>query len=198
MSLSSVKPEWNEIVEAYRAAGGAWPFKKVEVALWALQKELYKPSPEDILRMCADSLADAMRESTFKDESGLDIRRMLPARTTRGGEQGTFWDDFRTAPIDHVQVGVAQRRNAITGECFHLDNMVRYSNAHRPASEQIDLVLDFTNDVREMRQPVTPAAKRPRLTLVTPTSSSNERRPQPSQPQRARRRSTLRPEPSHP
>ncbi len=139
-----------------------------------------------------------MREATFKDESGCDIRRMLPARTTRGGEQGTFWDDVRTAPIDHVRIGVAQRRNVIAAECYHLDNVVQYSNSHRDESDQIELVLDFTADVKEMRQPVIKEPKRPKLTHVYSTPSSSERQPPPSPPQRTRRRSPLRREPSHP
>lgn len=177
---------WEQIVEDYRAAGGPWPFKKGEVAEWALARDRWKPSAADIRRMCADSLTDAMREASFTDESGREVRRMLPAKTTRGGEQGTFWDDLRTAPIDHVRIGVAQRRGGIVAECYHLNNMARYSNEHRSAEDQIELVLDFTNDVLEMDQPVKRVATQSaKLMLITPTRSSNESQRHPAPPQPA-------------
>lgn len=178
--------QWMQIVEDYRTAGGPWPFKKGEVAEWVLTHSRWKPSPADIRKMCADSLADAMRGASFTDEAGREVRRMLPAKTTRGGEQGTFWDDLRTAPIDHVRIGFAQRRNGITAECYHLNNMVRYSNEHRGPDDQIELVLDFTNDVREMDQPLGRGEQPTKLTLITSTPSSTEPQQQPEQPRRAR------------
>ena len=190
---------WEQIVEDYRAAGGPWPFKKGEVADWALAHDRWKPSHADIRRMAADSVADAMREASFTDEAGREVRRMLPAKTTRGGEQGTFWDDLRTAPIDHVRYGVAQRRNGIVAECYHLNNMTRYSNEHRGPEDQIELILDFTSDVREMEQPVKEKAEgTTKLTLVTPNPSSTERPPQSAPPRpagqgSASRRGTSRP-----
>ena len=169
---------WEGIVADYRAAGGPWPFKKTEVAEWALARDRWKPSAADIRRMCGDSLADAMREASFEDENGREVRRMLPARTTRGGEQGTFWDDLRTAPIAHVRIGVAQRRNAIAAECYHLKKIARYSNEHRGPEDQIELILNFTNDVKEMDEPATLAkGQTPKLTLVTTTSSSEHAQP---------------------
>jgi hypothetical protein len=197
--VSSYTDQWFQVVEEYRAAGGPWPFKKTEVAEWALAHHRWKPSHADIRRMCADSLADAMREVNFTDEAGRVVRRMLPAKTTRGGEQGTFWDDLRTAPIDHVRIGIAQRRNGIAAECYHLNNMARYSNEHRGPKDQIELILDFTNDVREMDQPIEQGTDQPaKLKLVTSTPSSTGRPPQSGRPRPARpgsvsRRGTSRP-----
>lgn len=190
---------WEQIVEDYRAAGGAWPFKKAEVVEWAMAHDRWKPSAADLRRAAGDSLAAAMREASFTDESGREVRRMLPAKTTRGGEQGTFWDDLRTAPINHLRIGFANRRGDIVAQCYHLNKMVRYSNEHRGAEDQIKLILDFTDDVREMDQSSKPEAVRPpKLTLVTPTPSSSEPAqppapPRPSAPGSASRRGTSRP-----
>jgi hypothetical protein len=184
---------WEQIVEDYREAGGPWPFKKGEVAEWALAHSRWKPSPADIRRMCADSLADAMREASFTDETGREIRRMVPAKTTRAGEQGTFWDDLRTAPIAHVRLSVAQTRNGIVGQCYHLKNIVRYSNEHRGPEDQIELVLNMTKDVLEMDQPIQQAmAKTVRLDLATSIPSSSEQLQQSAPPQTSARRSTSR------
>lgn len=138
------------IVEDYRAAGGAWPAKKSEIAEWALANDRWHPSREDIRRMCGEALTEAMREEVFTDAHGRPVRAKIPATTSRDGEQGTFWDDLRTATPDFVRVSVAQRRNAIVADCYHLNNTVRYFNDHHPESDQIELSLEFTKDVREL------------------------------------------------
>jgi hypothetical protein len=149
-----------QIVSDYRSAGGAWPARKAEIVEWALLHERWQPSREDIRRMCGDALVEAMRQETFIDESGRTVRSKLPAKTTRGdGEQGTFWDDLRTAPVEFVRLSVAQRRNGIVAECYHLHNTVRYFNEHHGASEQIELSLEFMRDVNELNQPVGRAPK---------------------------------------
>lgn len=182
------------IVEDYRRAGGAWPAKKNELAEWALSHNRWQPSRDDVRRMCAAALAEAMREEVFVDESGREVRAKIPARTTRAdGEQGTFWDDLRTAPIQHVRVGVAQRRTGITGECYHLRNIVRYSNEHRDEESQIALSLDFTKDVLEMDQPM---EDKRRTTVRAPSSILHS--PRVEQPQPAAPPSVSRPVPSRP
>lgn len=184
-----------KIVEDYRKAGGAWPAKKNELAEWALSHSRWSPSRDDVRRMCAEALAEAMREEVFVDESGREVRAKIPARTTRAdGEQGTFWDDLRTAPIQHVRVGVAQRRTGIAGECHHLRNIVRYSNEHRDEESQIALSLDFTKDVLEMDQPV----EEKRSKGPTRVASSTSRSPRVEQPQPAAPPSVSRPVPSRP
>src|ERR1035437_4043451 len=118
-----------QIVTDYIKAGGAWPAKKIEIAEWALAKKRWTATPEAIRRICAEDLAEAMREEVFVDETGRTVRAKIAATTVRDGEQGTFWADLRTAQTQHVQVGVAQRRNAIVADCYALHNVVRFHNA---------------------------------------------------------------------
>ena len=162
------------IVADYIKAGGPWPAKKTELAEWALRQKRWFPTPEAIRRICADDLAEAMREEVFVDETGRTVRAKFPATTVRDGEQGTFWADLRTAPTEHVQVGVAQRRNSIVADCCALSNVVRFHNAHHET--QIQLQLDFTKDVRERDEPK--AAVRATATLPSET----ELLPKPNEP----------------
>ncbi len=169
-----------QIVSDYRDAGGAWPAKKTEIVEWALQNKRWNPSREDIRRMCGDAIVEGMREEVFTDEKGRSIRAKLPAKTTRDGEQGTFWDDLRTAPLDFVQISVAQRRNGIVAECYHLNNMVRYFNEHHGEGEQIELSLEFTKDVRELDQPLD--AKAAQVIPSAPSATERPKRFAPPQP----------------
>lgn len=148
---SHVVKQNQQIVADYLKAGGPWPAKKTELAEWALTKKRWFPTKEAIRRICADELAEAMREEVFVDETGHTVRAKIPATTVRDGEQGTFWADLRTAATEHVQIGVAQRRNAIVADCYALSNVVRFHNAHHEM--QIQLQLDFTKDVRERDEP---------------------------------------------
>lgn len=176
-----------QIVEDYRAAGGPWPAKKVEIAEWALAHNRWQPSRDDIRRMCADALVDAMREDVFTDEAGREVRSMLAAKTTRDGEQGTFWDDLRTAPVAFVRIGVAQRRNGIVADCYHLNKQVRYFNEHHDQNEQIDLSLEFTKDVLELDQPSRKTRTQPKLD--TSQSPDNVPTSRSAPPRRAARKS---------
>jgi len=143
-----------QIVREYRLAGGAWPAKKAEMAEWAILHGKWDITPEDKLRVCGDFLAEAMREEYITDAAGYRVRLKHPAKTRRDGEQGTFWDDIRTAKPEFMAISVAQRRNGIVAECRQLHNDVRYFNSLHPEAPPIQLVLDFTKDVRELDQKV--------------------------------------------
>jgi len=145
---SSYTKQLQQIVEDYRRPGGAWPAKKTEIALWAMENGRWEIQAEGKLRVCAEDIAAAMREASIIDEKGRKVRVMHPATITRDGEQGTFWDDLRTAEFGFVRTMVAQKRNAIVADCHQLSNIVRYVNEHR--EQQLNLVLDFTEDVREL------------------------------------------------
>ena len=178
---STYTRQLQQIVEDYRNAGGPWPAKKVEIAIWAIEHGRWDIAREGKLRVCANEIAEAMREATIVDEKGRRVRIMHPATTTRDGEQGTFWDDLRTAEMPFVRTVVTQKRNAIAADCHQLSNIVRYVNEHR--EEQLVLVLDFTDDVRELELLSQPPAE-PRVASPATATSPRPRR---AQPRRARR-----------
>jgi len=171
-----------QIVSDYRKAGGAWPAKKIEIAAWALAHGRWDIPREGKLRVCADELANAMREATVLDEGGRSVRVLHPATTSRDGEQGTFWDDLRTADMPFVRTVVTQKRNAIAADCHQLKNIVRYVNEHR--DEQLVLILDFTADVEELELA---RNAQPRAPSSPTRSSSTSRTPLSVRPRRAHR-----------
>ena len=140
-----------QIVREYRVAGGAWPAKSSEIAEWAVGHEMWDIGREDKLRVCANFIAESMRQERLEDTDGHRVRAKVPAKTRRSdGEQGTFWDDIRTATPEFMRISVAQRRNSIVYDCRQLSNDVRFFNQIHPEIEPIQLVLDFTRDVEEM------------------------------------------------
>lgn len=51
-----------QIVREYRLAGGAWPAKASEIAEWAVGHKMWDIGREDKLRVCANFLAESMRQ----------------------------------------------------------------------------------------------------------------------------------------
>lgn len=139
-----------EIVEAYRKAGGAWPAKKIEIAEWTLRNQMWDMPPEGRLKLLADDLAHAMREEYMTDENGHRVRVKHSAKTVRDGEQGTFWGDIRTEGLDFMERAVKQRRNGVVSDCRQLKNDVDYYNSIHPEQPAIQLSLNFTRDVDEL------------------------------------------------
>jgi len=194
MSSTYIK-QCQAIITDYEKAGGAWPAKRSELVEWALSNKRWSPSREDIRRMCGEALVEAMRQDSFRDESGREVRAKVSARTTRDGEQGVFWADLRKATAnnpDFVRVHVAQTRRGVAGDLHRLTNVVRYFNTQHDDPNQIILSLDFTKDVRELDVP-----QQPKERAVTVPSAS-EPLPRAGQPRSAVHPTTSAPEPSHP
>jgi hypothetical protein len=141
-----------QIVQEYRLAGGTWPARIVDIAEWALANGKWDISRESKLRACAHEIADAMAQESITDEFGNRVRLKHSARMRVDGQQGSFWGDIRTMPLNHMQLSVAFRRKGIVAECKQLSNDVRYFNRIHPDLPDIQLALNFTQDVLELDQ----------------------------------------------
>lgn len=142
--------QYQDIVAKYRAAGQTWPATMALVANWALKNGMWAPHPQAALRQLARELSRAMREEYMTDPMGRRVRTKHAVVTTRDGAQIAIWDDIRTAPRKHMAVAFQQRRERIVGDCRQLKTDVdSYNDAHIE-EEPIQLVFDFTRDLREL------------------------------------------------
>jgi hypothetical protein len=158
MPASSYTKQLQLIVTEYQLAGGRWPARKVDIAEWALTNLKWDIPRESKLRVCAEDLAIAMSQEYITDETGRRVRLKHVARMRVDGLQGSFWGDIRTMEPDHMRLSVAYRRKGIVAECRQLSNDVAFYNRQHPEIEPIQLVLDFTRDVRELDQETEQAA----------------------------------------
>lgn len=158
MPASSYTQQCQTIVKEYQLAGGRWPARKVDIAEWALTNLKWDIPRESKLRVCAEDLAIAMSQEYITDETGRRVRLKHVARMRVDGLQGSFWGDIRTMEPDHMRLSVAYRRKGIVAECRQLSNDVAFYNRQHPEIEPIQLVLDFTRDVRELDQQTEQAA----------------------------------------
>lgn len=121
-----------------------------EIAAWALENDLWKPTRGALVNQLAEKLARALREEYIVDAQGRTVRAKHAARIAKEGEQLTLWADIRTASHEHLQVAFQQRRQQIVGDCRQLKLDVDSYNDNRNPKRPIQLVLDFTDDIAEL------------------------------------------------
>lgn len=144
------RQQLQRIVREYEKAGQKWPATTAEMAQWAVNTGRYDLTAPTLERHCARELAQAMREEYFTDSHGRRVRAKHPAKIKKQGQQRMLWDDIRTAPRRHMQMAFQLRRRRITSECKQVKTDVdSYNDAHRE-EPPIQMVLDFTQDVKEL------------------------------------------------
>lgn len=128
---------------------------------WAVAEghlELPEIDPYDVL---AEQMAQALRAEMATDERGRRFRVNHAVRLTKSGVQYTFWGTLGHSPHEHMEKAFAQRREQITGDCVQLKTDVDvYNDLNRGKRPEIQLVLDFSDDVAE-RQISESTKKRP-------------------------------------
>lgn len=134
------------LVTKYIEAGEIWPATSHELAAWALKNKLWEPQKSEVINICAEQLARAMREEYIVDLQGRKVRAKHAARI----DQAVFWDDIRTASRDHMQIALQQRRQQIVGDCHQLKLDVDSYNENKNDGKPIQMVFDFTIDLIEM------------------------------------------------
>ena len=129
------------------------PTSAREAVEWAVTEgllELPESDPYDIL---AGWMAQALRNEYRTDEKGRRYRVNHSVRVTRGGVQFSFWGMMGFSSHDFMEKTFAQRRELIIGECAQLKVDVDvYNDMVGGRKPQIQLVLDFTEDVAEREQ----------------------------------------------
>ena len=150
--------EMQKLVHKYKDSGNKWPAPAKEIAAWAMHNGLYEPKPHDVLRDCAESIAEAMRLEHFEDPQGRSVRKWHALRLTKeqlieGQEQTVLWLDIESDPPEYMKRSFQQRRGQILGDCKQLKTDIDSYNDNYNKGESIQLLFDFEEDLAEMEQP---------------------------------------------
>ena len=129
------------------------PSSAREAVEWGVEEgllELPKIDPYDVL---AGQMAQALCGEFDTDEKGRRYRVNHAVRVTKAGVQHTFWAVMGFAPHDHMEKACTQRREHIVGECIQLKtDSSAYNDMTQGKQKEIQLVLDFTEDVAEREE----------------------------------------------
>lgn len=150
--MANYKEQLRRIWQRYREQVSPDPVDLQTVAEWAIGQGLWGPRPVDLHRSLANDLAQALREEKRIDKSGREYRANIPVRKrARDGLPLFEWADIDDAPRPHVEKSVQQERRSIASDCYALLMKVEHYNEAHTDEEPIQLILDFGEDVEEMK-----------------------------------------------
>jgi hypothetical protein len=147
--MANYHQRMQQIWRQYQKEISADPADLREVAAWAIKEGLWSPRPADIYARFAEDMSQALRDDYRTDNAGRRYRVNHAVRVWRDGRQLAFWADIDTAPRSHMEKAFAQRRRQIIDDCHQLRLDVDHYNGAHPEEVQLELVLDFTDDVAE-------------------------------------------------
>ena len=143
--------ELQKIIRLYREETGQTEIDLREVARFAVGKGWPMPKPKDPIDMLAAQIKDAARQEVRKDRgTGRPYRgyHAVPSRTV-DGQRSFYWidvDDPATT-FANMRKSMVHRRDQMVDDGVMLSLDQDHWNSTRAANEQIDLPLDFTQDV---------------------------------------------------
>jgi hypothetical protein len=134
----------------YDAERSHKPTSAREAVEWAVREGLLDLPDVDPYDVLAGQMSQALREEYAEDEQGRRYRVNHAVRVSKSGVQYTFWGVMGFASHDHMEKAFSQRREQIIGDNVQLKTDVDvYNDFNRGKRPQIQLVLDYTDDVAE-------------------------------------------------
>jgi hypothetical protein len=134
----------------YDAERSHKPTSAREAVEWAVREGLLQLPEVDPFDVLAGQMSQALREEYAEDGQGRRYRVNHAVRVTKSGVQYTFWGVMGFASHDHMEKAFSQRREQIIGDNVQLKTDVDvYNDLNRGKQPQIQLVLDYTEDVAE-------------------------------------------------
>jgi hypothetical protein len=126
------------------------PTSAREAVEWAVAEgllELPEVDPYDVL---AGQMSQALRDEFATDSKGRRYRVNHAVRISKSGVQSTFWGVMGFASHEHMEKAFAWRRDQIVGDNVQLKTDVDvYNDLVRGKHPEIQLILDYTDDVAE-------------------------------------------------
>ena len=146
----SQKEQIQKIEKKYREDGGKWPASSVDVATWAVRKNLYQMHQGAVIRQFADQISQAWRDEYMTDPQERRVRVKHAARYSEDGEPKWLWDDMRSASHKHMELSFQHKRQQIVQDCHQLKMDVDSFNENFNKGRRIQMVFDFRTDLEEI------------------------------------------------
>jgi hypothetical protein len=146
----SYKEQIKRVEKKYRENGGKWPASAVEVATWAVRKNLYEMHQGAVIRQFADQIAQVWRDEYMTDPQARRVRVKHAARYSEDGESKWLWDDMRSATHKHMELSFQHKRQQIVQDCHQLKLDVDSYNENFNKGRRIQMVFDFRTDLEEL------------------------------------------------
>jgi len=141
-------------VDDYAKKTGDYSGDLMKVARWVYAEKLMDAPPYDPIKAIAKSLANACRQDYIENDNKEPVRRRH-AYIPKGTEsQGTFsWFKIEDATPEKMKLSAQGRRNGTIQDLLQLVRDVDYFNDKHNPGDPIQIELDFTDDIAELRMP---------------------------------------------
>jgi hypothetical protein len=150
MEMATKTERLQVIWHRYEAERQHRPTSAREAVQWAVEEGLLRLPHIDPYDVLAGDMSNALREEIQTDHRGRRYRVNHAVRVTKGGVQYTFWAVMNYARHEHMEQAFGQRREQIIGDCVQLRTDVdAYNDMNRGQHPQVQMPLDFTDDVAE-------------------------------------------------
>jgi len=155
--MSAYSTQLKSLIEQYKKDNPDTLTDPHELASWAYHNGLIKPYSKTIIDVIASDISQVFREEYRTDKLGRRYRAKHAVKSKKNNRNMSLWADIddENVPCEHFVKSFAQRRQQIVGDCLQLKTDVDvYNDKHAEnKNDQIQLVLDFTNDVEELQIP---------------------------------------------
>jgi hypothetical protein len=147
--MTTKRQEMQFLMKRYREETGNHSIDMKELAKFAVAKGWPLPAPKNPLDRLAEQFSTAAREEMRRDVvTGRPYRANLAVTIHQGqGQQMTFWTDIDEAPRPVAQKAFVQRREQMIGDGLQLTFDVLHWNRVNPGDSQINMPMDFTDDI---------------------------------------------------
>ncbi len=149
--MATYTEQLQDVWHRYSDEHGGLPATLREAVEWGVSQGLLTRPTIDPLARLQEDMSRALREEYKTDRRGRRYRANHAVRITKAGVQFTLWAEITTAPREHMLKAFAQRRGQIVGDCLQLKTDVDVYNDAHPEGVPIQTILDFTDDVEELR-----------------------------------------------
>lgn len=142
--------ELQRLIPLYLRETGKTTWENIDVAKWAINRGVKPPKPKTEAELLAEQFSQALREEHRLDpETGLDYRANHAFKERGGDKQLTFWVQLENATHKQMSASITNRRDGVIADCTQLKKDAIVWNNKNQNEKQIDLILDFDEDVSE-------------------------------------------------
>lgn len=153
--IKSYAEQLESLADQYRIESGATSINLNDVASWAYEKGLWKPYPQDVIKLLANQLSRALRSIHKRDPQGRTVRSHI-AMPIRVENQTVFeWFKPENMSYEEMRASSQYRRGLVANDVKQLDRDNQSWNDNYSDGTLLEMDFNFNLDLRESESPDT-------------------------------------------
>jgi hypothetical protein len=148
-----------KIVEPFRKEHGDGEFTHSEMAAWAIQQGLWKPTMKSQIAILRGEISEAM-QAARTEYKGLKVRQYhCVDRQLDDGSTQIVWAHIDVATPAFMEQSFARRRRALAVKAYQLHSDIVYWNDEKNPGCPVEMLFDFRDDIADREHQRTSTAE---------------------------------------